>query len=91
MVLWKQDSSLNGYAKYSDNLKECRDYIFGQTTVPKPFRTYKGVPLITYTFKNGDMFKLPILEDFIDMYDYKVRSISFICRPRITIFGPHYT
>lgn len=87
MVLWKQDSSTNSYAKGGETLKECRDYIFDQRHVPAPFKTYKGVPLITYTLKNGEVFKLPILEDWVDVYDYRIRSISFICNARAVIFG----
>ena len=87
MVLWRQDSHVERYVKYSENLKDCRDYIFDQRAVHKPFRTYEGIPLITYKLKNDDMFKLPILEDWVDVYDYRIRSISFICNKRATIFG----
>ena len=37
--------------------------------------------------KNGEMFKLPILDDFIDDYDYNVVVIDFVCTRRAAIFG----
>lgn len=87
MVLWRQDSHVERYVKYSEVLKDCRDYIFDQRAIHKPFRTYEGVPLITYKLKNDDMFKLPILEDFVDDYDYNVVVMDFICNKRAVIFG----
>ena len=87
MVLWKQSDNVSSFTKFSEDLKECRDYIFDQRALYKPFKTYVGVPLITYTLKNGEMFKLPILEDWVDVYDYRIRSISFICNKRAVIFG----
>lgn len=87
MVLWKQSDDVSNFTKFSEDLKECRDYIFDQRALHKPFKTYVGVPLITYTLKNGEMFKLPILEDWVDVYDYRIRSISFICNARASIFG----
>ena len=93
MVLWRQDSHVNRYVKYSEDLKGCRDYIFNQQAVHRSFRTYKpcrtyeGVPLITYKLKNGEVFELPILEDFIDDYDYNVVVIDFVCSRRAAIFG----
>ena len=87
MVLWRQDRHVDRYVKHSEDLKGCRDYMFSQRTVPKPFRTYEGVPLITYKLKNGEVFELPILDDFIDDYAYHVVVIDFVCRRRAAIFG----
>ena len=87
MVLWRQDSHVDRYVKHSEDLKDCRDYMFSQRTVPKPFRTYAGVPIITYKLKNGEVFELPILDDFIDDYDYNVVVIDFVCTRRAAIFG----
>ena len=83
MVLWRQDSHVNRYVKYSENLKDCRNYIAGH----KYFKTYKGIPLITYELKNGETFNLPVLDDFIDDYDYNVVTIDFIFNKRTSIFG----
>ena len=78
MVLWRQDSHVDRYVKHSEDLKDCRDYIFN---------TYEGVPLITYKLKNGEMFNLPVLDDFMDDYDYNVVVIDFVCSRRAAIFG----
>ena len=86
MVLWRQDSRVNRYVKYSEDLKDCRDYIFNQRVVHKPFRTYEGIPLITYKLKNGEVLEMPILEDFMDNYDYNVVGIDFVCSRRASIF-----
>ena len=83
MVLWRQDSHVNRYVKYSENLKDCRNYIAGH----KYFKIYEGRPLITYELKNGETFNLPVLDDFIDDYDYNVVVIDFVCSRRATIFG----
>ena len=83
MVLWRQDSHVNRYVKYSENLKDCRNYIAGH----KYFKIYEGIPLITYKLKNGEMFNLPVLDDFIDDYDYNVVTIDFIFNKRTSIFG----
>ena len=87
MVLWRQDSHVDRYVKHSEDLKGCRDYIFNSRAVYKPCRTYEGIPLITYKLKNGEMFKLPILDDFMDDYAYNVVVIDFVCSRRAAIFG----
>ena len=83
MVLWRQDSHVNRYVKYSENLKDCRNYIAGH----KYFKIYEGIPLITYELKNGETFNLPVLDYFIDDYDYNVVTIDFIFNKRVNIFG----
>lgn len=87
MVLWRQDSHVDRYVKHSEDLKDCRDYMFNLQAGRKPFKTYEGIPLITYKLKNGEIFRLPILDDFIDDYDYNVVVIDFVCSRRAAIFG----
>ena len=87
MVLWRQDSHVDRYVKHSEDLKDCRDYISNSRAGRKPFKTYTGIPLITYKLKNGEMFKLPVLDDFIDDYDYNVVVIDFVYTRRASIFG----
>ena len=43
--------------------------------------------LAVYKLKNGEVFELPVLDDFIDDYDYNVVVIDFVCTRRAAIFG----
>ena len=89
MVALKINNVYRCYSRGGDTLEECRDYIFGQPYITKPFNTYKGIPMYRYLFKNGDTFELPYIEDsFYSVADYRVDLIEFKAPRRSAIFGP---
>ena len=89
MVALKIDKCYRCYSRGGDTLEKCREYIFGTSHIPKPFNTYKGIPMYKYLFKNGYSFELPYLEDsFYSVADYRVDLLEFTAPRRSAIFGP---